>query len=617
MQPWIHHLIPWLVGLSIALVCIDLYLPSNINKKKGRLTLILLPVNALLIQNQWLPDNHFAHIPLILFAAAALLVYGIVFRNTLRDEWIIFRETPPVRTGLLIILIITAVKLIELEAWPAFLNEYAGNTGIWGLGAIEGNWPNYPFQGRGFDLRGGGQSPLMLPIMWLTMLRFGVNVWSVRFSEVIGSTILLLVLWLWLRKNLPDKWSLVALTVFGLSPWHLAQSRMGTFFSISAAVSIGLLFTADRLYRTKQFSKAIGWWILFGFLTGCIGWSYAPMKVLYLFFLYVVIIVPILKRKTHPKAWTGALCAMGVFGILFALQFQGLQKPGHMFQSSFGGLATDNPVWRKTVDDQVTNTTQPVSVIAKNLQRNLIQWLQVTFSENDILRFYPGALVLSSVIMLLFIILRWNPILPAYFICGILPPLLIFPLHRRSLIIWPLVYVTAVVLFREIAIAGNLTGTASRIRKILSVTVIICIALIMLHGFHIWISTWSIVKDHSYFGPPRRLESMHFAEKIAEHHTVVFVNAWVHKDVIKITLYEKNIELGGDVIRFAHVNRGTQSLAQYLDHDRPTAFIWFDLDHQPWLSDHIRRLLPGGVLQQFRNPDNRREILYSVYTVYG
>lgn len=38
-------------------------------------------------------------------------------------------------SGLLAILVITLIKLIELESWPPFLNEYAANTGVWGMAA--------------------------------------------------------------------------------------------------------------------------------------------------------------------------------------------------------------------------------------------------------------------------------------------------------------------------------------------------------------------------------------------------------------------------------------------------------------------------------------------------
>lgn len=59
----------------------DWYLPAT-NRIKGRLSMILLVVNALLIHNQLLPEKHWANIPLILAACITLLVYGIVLENT-------------------------------------------------------------------------------------------------------------------------------------------------------------------------------------------------------------------------------------------------------------------------------------------------------------------------------------------------------------------------------------------------------------------------------------------------------------------------------------------------------------------------------------------------------
>ncbi|MGB3976617.1 MAG: glycosyltransferase family 39 protein [bacterium] len=614
LKPWVSGFVPYLVGISIAIVFLDWYLPAT-NRIKGRLSMILLVVNALLIHNQLLPEKHWANIPLILAACITLLVYGIVFRKHLKDEWTTSPSHASMISGLLAILVITLIKLIELESWPPFLNEYAANTGVWGMAAVEGRWPIHPFQGRGFDLRGGGESPLMLPVLWSVMKLFGVSVWSVRFSEVIGSTLLLLIFWFWVRKTIPDRWSIIALAVFGLSPWHLAQSRMGTFFSTSVAVSLGLLWTTDSIWRNNESRIGIVKWIGFGFFAGCIGWSYAPLKVLYLFVGFIIFIVPALKRKIWKNWWPGPVCALIVFAVLLTLQLNILHGPIKMFQSQFGSLATDTPVWKKTVDDQVLSDLQPANVILKNILRNSVEWFRSTFAEQTIHRFYSGAFALSFIVALLCLILRWNPILAIYYFCGTLPPLLIFPLHRRTLIIWPLIYLVAVVVFREISVTGSALFQKPLFRRVIPTLVIGCLIGITLHGFNLWISTWSIVKDHSYFGPAKRLEAIHFADKIMDQQYVVFINPWVHDDIITITLYNRNKGLGGDAYNFVHVSEKSPVLSHLVNRKRTTSLIFFDLAKQEWLKKRLLEEIPGGVLQEFRNPVGRQELLYSVYTV--
>ena len=612
IQPHFLNLLYWTFGLSLAAALLDLILPSS-GRQRGRLTLILAVINILLYQSQFMNGRKLVDVWAVAIAAAFLGLYGLIYRQRLREEWEAHTLIPNFWIGLVIITAITLVKLIELEPWPPFLNEYSANTGIWGMEAIEGQWPEFPLQGRGFDLRGGGVSPLMLPVMWLIMKFYGVNAFSVRLTEVAGSTVLLLFFWDFLRRNIPGIWSSIALIVFGLSPWHMAQSRMGTFFSISTAVSIGTLWSADRIFRTRSTGTASGWWIMLGIFSGCIGWAYAPMKVLYPFFFVVVAGIPLLTRQRTGRRWLGPILALAVFGLLFGIQFQGLKSAGEMFQSHFGNLATDNPVWRKSVDDVVGNQRQPPAVVLRNIGRNAVEWVRVTFQEPTILRVYPGALIMSLVMALL--LLRRHPVLTLYYFCGLLPSLLIFPLHRRALIIWPLVYACAVILLREAAVQASALFRHRMARRIFPAFLMIAIALIMLHGFHLWVTTWSIVKDHSYFGPARRLEAMNLARDLMGSHDVVFINPWVHGDVITITLYERNRELGGDALKFAGISENSRDLRSHVNPYKPTAFFFFDLDRQTWLKQKLLRELPGGVLQEFHNSGGRRELLYSVYTL--
>lgn len=614
ISPWIGRAVPVVMLLSLAAVILDWVLPAP-DRRRGRLTLLLVAVNLFLCQDQFMSDKKLLDAGVIAAGALCLLAYGILFRDTIRRDWL-DRLTPlPFWIGLAVILIITTIKLVDLSTWPPFLKSYAAMTGRWGLRAVEGEWPGSLFQGRGFDLRGGGESPLILPVMWLVMKCAGVTVFSVRLSEVIGSTILLVVFWAWLRRSLPGIWAPVALMVFGLSPWHIAQSRMGTFFSISAAIAVGLLWTAQQAWRAETLRGVILWWALLGAFAGAIGWCYAPMKVLYLFFVLCLILIPLLRRFKPRHWWAGTLASILIFGAFLGLQMASVQVPSSMFKSHFGPLATDNPVWRKTADDRVEPGRQPVPVIAANLKRNAVQWMQLTFREHGILPLYAPSLIAAMVIAGLCLILRWHPILTLYFFIGILPPLIVFPLHRRSLIIWPLVYVTAVVVLREITVAGATLFRKQWLRRLVPSLVGVCIVLMVLQGFQILTSTWSIVKDHTYFGPPWRLRAMDRAAELMPTHKVVFINPWVHRDTIDITLYELNKQQDFNALSFAYIGKNARGLQRYLDPVRPTAFIYFDLDNQGWLKPLLKREFPGIRIQEIRNKRGRRELLYSVLQV--
>ncbi|MBN1296427.1 glycosyltransferase family 39 protein [bacterium] len=623
IRPWIALSIPAILMLCLIGIILDWIRPV-IDRQRGRLTLMLAAVAMFVVRDQYVSQSAGWSIALVSGAAVCLIVCGIVYRRSIRDDWTAAQVSMPFWIGLVIILCITWIKTIDLATWPPYLKAYSAMTGRWGMMAVEGHWPENLFQGRGFDLRGGGESPLMLPVMWLVMSLCGVTVWSVRFSEVIGSTVLLLVLWAWLRRSVPGMGAVAGLILFGLSPWHLAQSRMGTFFSISVAVAVGILWTSRNACEATTPWKSAGWWAAFGILTGSIGWCYAPMKVLYLYFFLVVagVLVRAIANRNRESRFSWRLVFAGapvgaiMFGLILTLQMSAVRNPSSMFKSHFGPLATDNPVWRKTVDDQVGPDRQPIPVIAANIRRNAVHWMETTFKENGILPLYAPALIVAMVICLVAIINRWSVLTSAYFLIGMLPPLIIFPLHRRTLLIWPLVYMAAVVLIREIGISGAHLFRRRTLKRIAPVLTGICLILMILQGFQIWIATWSIVKDHPYFGPPWRLRAMDRAAELMPTHSVVFINPWVHRDTIEITLYELNKKLGLNSLNFAGISEQSHDLRRYIGSQRPTAFIYFDLDNQSWLKGLLMQDLPGGVLEEVRNESGRFELLYSVYIVH-
>ncbi|MCD4653525.1 hypothetical protein K8T06_06280, partial [bacterium] len=187
----------------------------------------------------------------------------------------------------------------------------------------------------------------------------------------------------------------------------------------------------------------------------------------------------------------------------------------------------------------------------------------------------------------------------------------------RTLIIWPLVYVTATIIFREISVTGSALFKRSTLKRLTCTFVGACLVIIMLLGLQIWIDTWSIVLDHTYFGPPWRLTAMDRATDLMPTHRVVFINPWVHRDTIEISLYEQNKKLGGNSLMFANIGKNSTKFRQFLAPNKPTAFFYFELNNQEWLKDVLQTGIPGGHLEEVRNEKGRKELLYSVYNVYN
>lgn len=451
---------------------------------------------------------------------------------------------PPARplpfwAGLVIITGATALKCIALDDWPLHLNEYSAETGYWGLRTLDGLWPRDFFAGKEYDLVNGGISPLHLPVLWGSVRLFGGTIAAVRFAEVFSSTVLLVLFWVWLRRHWRGGAGLTALAVYAISPWHLAQSRMGTFFSASVALGLTLLILAERIIdgaapaeRSAARLPGMAEWVGFGAAAGLIGYAYAPLKVLYAYFVLVLGAALVSGRGRQRAAWRGPLAAGVVFGAILAVQLAGAARFEEMFRRDFGVLATDTSIWKKTADDQVTQEIQPVSVVARNLLRNLTTWWRTSWSERRVLVWYAPALTGAVVAALVLLWRGPHRVTALYCAIGMLPPLIIYPVQRRTLILWPLVYVAAVVGGWELT-----RICAARFARawwhVLSWT-LFGAGLIhaSAHGLHIYATTNSIVGTGQYFGPDHQLDMYLEAERMLPRCRVYLVNPTYEEAIV-------------------------------------------------------------------------------------
>ena len=613
--PYEYLIAPVLPGLLSAYALVGLAwltLDGLAQRRRGgrrgaSAALVLTGLLLLLARSSFEPDSH-ALVGLVLLAHAVAL-FGLAQsrRMTIEGD---DREAPAWTVGVIIALSL-GLKCIALEAWPPNLNEYAAQTGLYGIQAVGGNWPDHFWRGKDYDLMNGGMSPLMLPITWMSIRLFGGTVFAVRFAEVAASTVLLVFFWLWVRHHLRGWWGPLALFVFAFSPWHLAQSRMGTVVSISAALALAILWIAERLSRMAR--PRLGWWIAFGASAGLIAWAYAPLKVLYAFFLVVLAVKGMAARRAPTAAWwIGPTVALAVCVGFVLVQLGGREGFDDMFRYEFGTLATDTSIWHKTPDGEVTPSLQGPHVIAENFFANAQLWFARTYAERTILCWYAPALTLGALLAVVTLVRRSQWVTPLYFLIGMLPPLIIFPLERRSLISWPLVYAVGVAFAREVAQRATLLVQGRWWRVGCRAAVVSALAAASLHGAHLFATTNSVVLPTPYFGPDQTVEMMHEAQRLVGSHHLYFVDLYdVLVPVAEVHLFEPARALGrSGAWGYLYL----EELADHVDQfpaNEPLCFLYLVTQGEDSAMEQLRAALPGGTL--VRRFAGSGRLLYSMY----
>jgi hypothetical protein len=595
--------IPWLLVAACLLgVAVDLSRPAQAGER-GRLASLCLVAGLMVAGRGWFAFGSWAS------GALVIAAYGVLIAHGGR-----FGFTPPAAAagghrlwlGAAVIAASLALKCVDLEQWPPNLNTYSAMTGEEGLKALAGTWPSPFFGIRAYPLAEGGQSPLHLPILVASMQAFGGTVFAVRFAEVVGSTILLAVFWAYVRTALPSAWALAALAVFAFSPWHLAQSRFGSFYSLCAALALAMLWLGECTRRERRAWAA---WIGLGLCAAAISWAYAPLQVLYPFFAAVVTA----GFLYAGKRWQ-ALIAVGVFAAVVGLQLtQGGREA--LMRSDFGQLATDTVIWRKDARHATTAETQPLAVVADNFARNMQWWFDEAFKEPYILVWWAPALGVGLLYALSDLWRAHGWMRALYYLLGMLPPLLIFPLHRRTLIVWPLVYVAGMRFCHDLVEAAKNRGGGALSGRVAKVVIGAAIVLASFHGLRLFAAGNPAGLVSPYFGPADQHLMIAEARHLLQWHHVLFVNPGVMRHVITIGLYER-ARATGRTTAYELVNvQPEEGLANALRPGRTNCFVYLNDEQHAWVTPALRRELPGGRL--IERGDARGAPLYSLYFFPG
>lgn len=602
----IAPVVPWLLGAALTLLVVC---AARALRQAAVASSALLASAAIFLATRWLlAAGSFASVMAVQVGTVLFLVAVVAAMDTRRLP---VDRSPrlPLWPGIAVAVLALGLKCVALADWPPHLNAYSAENGWRGIQALEGIWPADLFGGQEYDLVNGGVSPLHLPILWASMRVFGGGIFALRFAEVVASTLLLLVLWVWIRERVRGGWGLLALAVFAVSPWHLAQSRMGTFFSISAALGVLLLWLAEKLVARRE--PSIAGFVGLGFCAGLIGYAYAPLGVLYLFYFAVLLGAGLTGRRRRLRDWwSGPLLSASCLAAVVAVQVGVPPRLDRVIRQDFGTLATDASILRKTPAGEVTATLQPPGVVVENAEANLVTWFRRTWQEPNILVWYAPVLTVVLPAALVLLVSPGFRVVALYFLIGALPPLLVFPVQRRTLILWPLVYVAGVVIARELSRACARLVDRNWWRRGCTGVVLGCIAVASVHGVRVYATTNSIVRTGTYFGPDYRLDMLLAAERLLPRCIVSFVNATTEEELVaRVRLYEP-LRHGGE-IEFVEVGDGRVEPSP-----RPGMAHCFVVlekpDEESTAIEDLVRLYPGGATLRIRS-DRELNVLYTVY----
>lgn len=492
-------------------------------------------------------------------------------------------DLAPLWQGLLIILLSLGVKCLWLASWPPDIHPYVSITLVKSNAALRDLNFSQLFWARRNDLVYGGFSLPHSLILWPLIWRFGISIFTPRLAEVIGSTFALLFFFLWVRRRLPGRWAILSLALFGFSSWHIAESRFGTYQSLTLAFAISMLWVFDRIDASA--GKKLFDWILLGFISSLFLYGYTPIRI-----LYPVLIAFVLSRtiyffrgrrgQTPREALHGPGLALLIFGVIFLIQTSGPGGIERAFSTETTGLPVDSSIFIKESPLKGdVGEPQPTHTILSSLGENIVTVYHFPFSVNTLPLLYPASLVFVSVLSLLALFRSESRFVGAYFIFALLPPLLVYPLPRRIFLTEPIVYYgMAFVLFEFKEAAESLfrvRGWSLYIKIILTIGV----SFALWSGIHRYFTDpESIIFSDEQATGPYRVKLMNLLRERVKTHHLYIVGSLPHGTVFWLSLMSSKLDNPSQK-GFEMWDSPREKPSSYLRNGEPSCFVYFGLLH--------------------------------------
>lgn len=306
---------------------------------------------------------------------------------------------------------------------------------------IDRNGNSYPVF---LEAWGSGQNILyMLMIMPFVKL-FGLSEFTVRFPMALMGCISLVVMYKLLSKMQNKKLTLIGLTFFAITPWHIMKSRYGLESNVFPDFCFyGFYFIYTSILDKKMYKFYIGA-IFLGLCSYAYGTSYYFLPV----FVISIIILLLVKKEIKFRH------AIIFFSIIF---FISLPIMLMIFINSFGLkeihiLALTIPKLQENRYEQLTILSS--DNIIKNLWNNFYNSMKMLLSETDgfnanALDFYGVIYIFSLPIMIIGIMKSFtkkeifNNIINIWFIVAFFLLFICEPnINRMNIIYFPMIFYT-------------------------------------------------------------------------------------------------------------------------------------------------------------------------------
>ena len=462
--------------------------------------------------------NSFSSV-LLLFAGAAVL-FGYACVYGIRKPMLSPERSHADLIAASLIVLVTVVKCIQLEDWPPLLTDYAAMTGTSALQQYlpDSVMPVKPsFSGY---LDRGGPSPIHAPLLQGLFQLYGYSSFAVRAAEVVGSTATLIVLWLWLRMSVSNGFGLMALGLFAFSSEHLSQSRMGTIFSISQALTLCTLWlwTSVRQGLSQKRWHAVGLFVSCALISYC----YFPARAAWVFCAGMLLASVVGRYISRAKG----VLVYYVIGVVALGAYVTLYLFGPLLNLSFvpPELVTDAPVWLKSADGLLSQFTQPPWTVLVNIFDNMKRI--VTEPVSILMRVETIYVVFGSILLPLSVIGLWSPrwrFISAFVLCGLLPSIVTFPIARRSLMSRPFsimllaLFVYEYVRVLRATIPVRLSGAAVA-------SVLFLVGALPLQGVYLLARFNGPMGVGPSFGPEYAYDLIQHLKVLSKDHSIVVMN---------------------------------------------------------------------------------------------